>query len=86
MTNTVKHTTKIISLALAIMFLSLPIANIASAHGRRNPPPPPPRHTDRYENHRHHKDNSVSKAHSNRKAITGFLIGAAVGAIVAKNT
>ena len=80
-----KSAKKITALALAAMFLSLPLTGVASAHGKHNPPPPPPRH-DRYDRGRHHNDNTVSKAHSNRKAATSFVVGAILGAVIAKNT
>lgn len=81
-----KYAKKITALALAAMFLSLPLTAVASAHGRHDaPPPPPPRH-DRYDRGRHHNDNTVSKAHSNRKAATSFVVGALLGAVIAKNT
>lgn len=86
MTTIKKYAKKITALALAAMFLSLPLTGIASAHGRHDaPPPPPPRH-DRYDRDRHHNDNTVSRAHSNRKAATSFVVGAVLGAVIAKNT
>lgn len=81
-----KYAKKITALALAAMFLSLPLTGVASAHGRHDAPPPPPHH-DRYDRGRHHhNDNTVSKAHSNRKAATSFVVGALLGAVIAKNT
>ena len=78
-----KYAKKITALALATMFLSLPLAGVASAHGRHDAPPPP--HHERYE--RNHKNDSyVTKKHSNQKAATSFIIGAVLGAVIAKNT
>lgn len=86
MTNLIKkYAKKITALALAATFLSLPLTGIASAHGRHDAPPPLPHH-DRYERNRHNNDNYVTKAHSNRKAATTFVIGAVLGAVIAKNT
>ncbi len=85
MTTIKKYAKKFTALALAAMFLSLPLTGIASAHGKHDAPPPP-RHSDRYDRGRHHNDNTVSKASSNRKAATSFVIGAVLGAVIAKNT
>lgn len=46
---------------------------------------------DRYNRHdrydkRHKKDNYVTKKDSNKKATTSFIIGAVLGAVIAKNT
>ena len=46
---------------------------------------------DRYDRHdrydkRHKNDDYVTKKDSNKKATTSFIIGAALGAIIAKNT
>lgn len=46
---------------------------------------------DRYDNHdrydkRHKNDNYVTKKDSNKKATTSFIIGAVLGAVIAKNT
>ena len=46
---------------------------------------------DRYDRHdrydkRHKNDNYVTKKDSNKKATTSFIIGAVLGAIIAKNT
>lgn len=84
MTTIKKSAKKITALALAAMFLSLPLTGIASAHGRHDAPPPP-RH-DRYDRGRHHNDNTVSKAQSNRRSATSFVVGAVLGAVIAKNT
>jgi len=43
-----------------------------------------PRH-DRYDK-RHKNDNYVTKKDSNKKATTSFIIGAVLGAVIAKNT
>lgn len=86
LTNYMKKTTAI---AMAAMVLSLPLASVASAHERHDAPPP--RHSDRYDRHyryhKHHKnDNYVTKKDSNKKATTSFIIGAVLGAVIAKNT
>mgnify|MGYP000076147573 CR=1 FL=1 len=46
---------------------------------------------DRYDSHdrydkRHKDDNYVTKKDSNKKATTSFIIGAVLGAVIAKNT
>ena len=46
---------------------------------------------DRYDGHdrydkRHKNDNYVTKKDSNKKATTSFIIGAVLGAVIAKNT
>lgn len=46
---------------------------------------------DRYNRHdrydkRHKNDNYVTKKDSNKKATTSFIIGAVLGAVIAKNT
>ena len=46
---------------------------------------------DRYDRHdhynkRHKDDNYVTKKDSNKKATTSFIIGAVLGAVIAKNT
>lgn len=46
---------------------------------------------DRYDKHdrynkRHKNDNYVTKKDSNKKATTSFIIGAVLGAVIAKNT
>lgn len=92
LTNYMKKTTAI---AMAAMVLSLPLASVASAHERHDAPPP--RHSDRYDKHdrynrhdrydkRHKNDNYVTKKDSNKKATTSFIIGAVLGAVIAKNT
>ena len=48
MTTLTKYMKKTTAIAMAAMVLSLPLASVASAHGRHNPPPPPPRHSDSY--------------------------------------
>ena len=90
MTTLAKYMKKSTAIAMAAMVLSLPLASVASAHGRHTPPPPP-RHSDRYDRHyryhKHHKnDNYVTKKDSNKKATTSFIIGAVLGAVIAKNT
>ena len=85
MKNISKYAKKTMAITLAALCFSLPLTGIASAHGRHDaPPPPPPHHNDRYD--RHHNDNTVSRAHSNRKAATSFIVGAVLGAVIAKNT
>ena len=91
MKNISKYAKKTMAITLAALCFSLPLTGIASAHGRHDAPPPPPRHHDRYDRYnRHdryrHDDNTVSKAHSNRKAATSFIVGAVLGAVIAKNT
>ena len=83
-----KYMKKTTAIAMAAMVLSLPLASVASAHGRHNPPP---RHSDRYYKHHHYEkyhknDNYVTKKDSNKKATTSFIIGAVLGAVIAKNT
>ncbi len=90
MTTLTRYMKKITAIALATIAFSMPLTSVASAHERHDNPPPP-RHEDRYNKHHHyhhkHKSsNYVSKSSSNRKAATSFLVGAAIGAIVAKNT
>lgn len=46
---------------------------------------------DRYDRHdrydkRHKNDNYITKKDSNKKATTSFIIGAVLGAVIAKNT
>lgn len=112
MTTLTKYMKKTTAIAMAAMVLSLPLASVASAHGRHTPPP---RHSDRYDRHdrydkhdrydrhdrydkhdrydrhdrydkRHKNDNYVTKKDSNKKATTSFIIGAVLGAVIAKNT
>lgn len=76
---------KIIASSLAVICLSLPFTGIAAA-ARHEPPPPPHKNEVHYDRHDHHwKDNNKDKD-ENGNAVTGFIIGAVVGAIVAKNT
>ena len=95
MTTLTKYMKKTTAIAMAAMVLSLPLASIASAHERHDAPPP--RHSDRYDKHdrydrhdrynkRHKNDNYVTKKDSNKKATTSFIIGAVLGAVIAKNT
>ena len=95
MTTLTKYMKKTTAIAMAAMVLSLPLANVASAHERHDAPPP--RHSDRYDKHdrynrhdrynkRHKNDNYVTKKDSNKKATTSFIIGAVLGAVIAKNT
>lgn len=101
MTTLTRYMKKTTAIAMAAMVLSLPLANIASAHERYDAPPP--RHSDRYDRHdrydkhdrydrhdrydkRHKNDNYVTKKDSNKKATTSFIIGAVLGAVIAKNT
>lgn len=89
MTTLTRYMKKTTAIAMAAMVLSLPLASVASAHERHDAPPP--RHSDRYDRHyryhKHHKnDNYVTKKDSNKKATTSFIIGAVLGAVIAKNT
>lgn len=89
MTTLTKYMKKTTAIAMAAMVLSLPLASVASAHERHDAPPP--RHSDRYDRHdrydkRHKNDDYVTKKDSNKKATTSFIIGAVLGAIIAKNT
>ena len=95
MTTLTKYMKKTTAIAMAAMVLSLPLASVASAHERHDAPPP--RHSDRYDKHdrydrhdrynkRHKNDDYVTKKDSNKKATTSFIIGAVLGAVIAKNT
>ncbi|WP_304274107.1 hypothetical protein [Phascolarctobacterium succinatutens] len=89
MTTLTRYMKKTTAIAMAAMVLSLPLASVASAHERHDAPPP--RHSDRYDRHdrydkRHKDDNYVTKKDSNKKATTSFIIGAVLGAVIAKNT
>ena len=95
MTTLTKYMKKTTAIAMAAMVLSLPLASVASAHERHDAPPP--RHSDRYDRHdrynrhdrydkRRKNDNYVTKKDSNKKATTSFIIGAVLGAVIAKNT
>jgi len=90
MTTLTKYMKKTTAIAMAAMVLSLPLASVASAHGRHNPPPPPPRHSDSYYKHHHydkyHKNDNYVTKKDNKKATTSFIIGAVLGAVIAKNT
>lgn len=101
MTTLTKYMKKTTAIAMAAMVLSLPLASVASAHERHDAPPPChsdryDRHDrydkhDRYDRHdrydkRHKNDNYVTKKDSNKKATTSFIIGAVLGAVIAKNT
>lgn len=101
MTTLTKYMKKTTAIAMAAMVLSLPLASVASAHERHDTPPPRhsdryDRHDrydkhDRYDRHdrydkRHKNDNYVTKKDSNKKATTSFIIGAVLGAVIAKNT
>lgn len=101
MTTLTRYMKKTTAIAMAAMVLSLPLASVASAHERHDAPPPRhsdryDRH-DRYDKHdrydrydrydkRHKNDNYVTKKDSNKKATTSFIIGAVLGAVIAKNT
>ena len=74
MTTLTKYMKKTTAIAMAAMVLSLPLASVASAHERH-----------RYDK-RHKNDNYVTKKDSNKKATTSFIIGAVLGAVIAKNT
>lgn len=89
MTTLTKYMKKTTAIAMAAIVLSLPLASVASAHERHDAPPP--RHSDRYDRHdrydkRYKNDNYVTKKDSNKKATTSFIIGAVLGAVIAKNT
>lgn len=89
MTTLTKYMKKTTAIAMAAMVLSLPLASVASAHERHDAPQP--RHSDRYDRHdrydkRYKNDNYVTKKDSNKKATTSFIIGAVLGAVIAKNT
>lgn len=95
MTTLTKYMKKTTAIAMAAMVLSLPLASVASAHERHDAPPP--RHSDRYDKNdrydrhdrydkRYKNDNYVTKKDSNKKATTSFIIGAVLGAVIAKNT
>lgn len=101
MTTLTKYMNKTTAIAMAAMVLSLPLASVASAHERHDAPPPRhsdryDRHdrydkNDRYDRHdrydkRYKNDNYVTKKDSNKKATTSFIIGAVLGAVIAKNT
>lgn len=101
MTTLTKYMKKTTAIAMAAMVLSLPLASVASAHERLDAPPPRhsdryDRHDrydkhDRYDRHdrydkRYKNDNYVTKKDSNKKATTSFIIGAVLGAVIAKNT
>lgn len=101
MTTLTKYMKKTTAIAMAAMVLSLPLASVASAHERHDAPPPRHsdrygRHDrydkhDRYDRHdrydkRHKNDDYVTKKDSNKKATTSFIIGAVLGAVIAKNT
>ena len=83
MTTLTKYMKKTTAIAMAAMVLSLPLASVASAHERHDAPPT--RHSDRYDK-RHKNDDYVTKKDSNKKATTSFIIGAVLGAVIAKNT
>jgi len=101
MTTLTKYMKKTTAIAMAAMVLSLPLASVASAHERHDAPPPRhsdrydrydryDKH-DRYDRHdrydkRYKNDNYVTKKDSNKKATTSFIIGAVLGAVIAKNT
>ena len=101
MTTLTKYMKKTTAIAMAAMVLSLPLASVASAHERHDATPPRhsdryDRHDrydkhDRYDRHdrydkRYKNDNYVTKKDSNKKATTSFIIGAVLGAVIAKNT
>lgn len=79
MENTSNYIKKFTASLLAVICLSMPFTGIAAA--AKHEPPPPPKHNDHHWNDRHDKDKD-----ENGNAVTGFIIGAVVGAVVAKNT
>lgn len=94
-TKIFQYAKKTTAITLAALCFSLPLTGIASAHGRHDAPPL--RHHDRYDRHdrddhydrydrKHKSDSYVTKKHSNQKAATSFIIGAVLGAVIAKNT
>ena len=88
-TKIFQYVKKTTAITLAALCFSLPLTGIASAHGRHDAPPP--RHHDRYDHYhrydrKHKSDNYVTKKHSNQKAATSFIVGAVLGAVIAKNT
>lgn len=100
LTRYMKKITAVAMATIAFSLPLASVASAHERHD--NPPPPPrhedryDRH-DRHHNNSHkdkhykydrkHKSCSyVSKSSSNKKAATSFLVGAAIGAIVAKNT
>ena len=82
-TKIFQYAKKTTAITLAALCFSLPLTGIASAHGRHDAPPP--RHHDRYDR-KHKSDSYVTKKHSNQKAVTSFIVGAVLGAVIAKNT
>lgn len=99
-TKIFQYAKKTTAITLAALCFSLPLTGIASAHSKHDAPPPPPRQHDRYNRHdrhdrddrhdrydrKHKSDSYVTKKHSNQKAATSFIIGAVLGAVIAKNT
>ena len=88
-TKIFQYVKKTTAITLAALCFSLPLTGIASAHGRHDAPPP--RHHDRYDHYdrydrKHKSDSYVTKKHSNQKAATSFIVGAVLGAVIAKNT
>ena len=88
-TKIFQYAKKTTAITLAALCFSLPLTGIASAHGRHDAPPP--RHHDRYDHYdrydrKHKSDSYVTKKHSNQKAATSFIVGAVLGAVIAKNT
>lgn len=85
-TKIFQYAKKTTAITLAALCFSLPLTGIASAHGRHDAPPP--RHHDRYDRYdrKHKSDSYVTKKHSNQKAVTSFIVGAVLGAVIAKNT
>ena len=93
MTTLTKYMKKTTAIAMAAMVLSLPLASVASAHERHDRYDKHDRYDrhNRYDRHdrydkRHKNDNYVTKKDSNKKATTSFIIGAVLGAVIAKNT
>lgn len=73
---------KFLSAALcSMMCLSVFGATLAEAHEGDNPPPPP----QQQEHHKHHKQDD-SDTHSQGEVTTAAILGAVVGAVIAKTT
>ena len=92
-TKIFQYAKKTTAITLAALCFSLPLTGIASAHGRHYAPPHHHHydrhdrddHYDRYDR-KHKSDSYVTKKHSNQKAATSFIVGAVLGAVIAKNT
>ena len=83
-TKIFQYAKKTTAITLAALCFSLPLTGIASAHGRHYAPPHH-HHYDHYDR-KYKSDIYVTKKHSNQKAATSFIVGAVLGAVIAKNT